>query len=264
MILTTRRQFNQCIKYDHCGEYVAHYKELTLRSVFQPIFSKSQRVIGAEALVRIYTNGQRQIRPDKFFHSKNYNFVDQLNVELLSRAIHIRNFSISPYRRYHLFLNLLPEAGQFFIESESLSQRLSERLKQLNLQNPQIVMEVVEQETHNELSLKNTTNQLSNIGFHIAVDDYGSQASTSERVTLLSPDIIKFDRSLMCQYMTGDTEPLLNAIQVARATNAKTVVEGIETKQQFEAMKRLNLDMYQGYYLGTPESLIPKVDIAYG
>ena len=96
MILTSRHQFDQCIKYDDCGEYVARYKELTLRSVFQPIFSKTEQVVGAEALVRIYTHGQRQIRPDLFFHTKNYNFVDQLNVELLSRAIHIRNFAISP------------------------------------------------------------------------------------------------------------------------------------------------------------------------
>lgn len=264
MILTTRHQFDQCIKYDDCGEYTAHYKELTLRSVFQPIFSRSQKIVGVEALVRIYTNGQRQIRPDRFFHSKNYNFVDQLNVELLSRAIHIRNFALSPYRDMHLFLNLLPEAGQFMIENECLSQRLSEHLKHLNLQNPQIVMEIVEQSTNNELSLKNATDRMSNIGFHIAVDDYGSEASTLERVALISPDIIKFDRSLLCKYMVGDTVPLVRAIRVAHATNAKTVVEGIETRQQFEAMKRLNLDMYQGYYLGTPEAVVPKTELAYG
>ncbi len=265
MILTTRHQFDQCIKYDSCGEYVARYKALTLRSVFQPIFSKSEKVIGVEALVRIYTNGQRQIRPDLFFHSKNYNFVDQLNVELLSRAIHIRNFSISPYRESKLFLNLLPEAGQFIIENESLSQRLSERLKLLNLENPQIVMEVVEQKSFNDTSLRDATNQLANIGFHIAVDDYGTEASTPERVALLCPDIIKFDKSLLQSYMAGTRVPLLQGMLVARKANAKTVIEGIETKQQFEAMKRLDLDMYQGYYLGTPTGLISRTAaLAYG
>lgn len=264
MILTTKEQFEQCIKYDDCGEYVAHYKTLTLRSVFQPIFSRTGTVIGAEALVRIYTRGQSQIRPDLFFHSKKYHFIDQLNVELLSRAIHIRNFSISTYRDNHLFLNLLPEAGQFIVDSGTLSQRLSDRVQQLNLKTQQIVMEVVEQESHNELSLQNAAHHLSKIGFHIAIDDYGTHASNSDRVKLLSPDIVKFDRSLLQKYMSGDKLPLLKAIEVAKTAKAKTVIEGIETEQQFEAMRRLDLNMYQGYYLGTPEGLVTNVSLAYG
>ena len=158
----------------------------------------------------------------------------------------------------------MPEAGQFIIENESLAERLSERLKQFNLHNPQIVMEIVEQKSHNDLSLKKVTNQLSNIGFHIAVDDFGSNASTPERVALLSPDIIKFDRNLLQKYMTGDRLPLLRAVQVARRAKAKTVIEGVESQQQFEAMKQLNINMYQGYYLGTPEGLMSKAGLAYG
>ncbi len=264
MILTTKEQFDQCIKYDGCGEYVAQYKTFTLRSVFQPIFSRTGKVIGTEALVRIHTIAQGQIRPDIFFHSKKYNFIDQLNVELLSRAIHIRNFSISPYRESQLFLNLLPEAGQFIVENGTLTQRLSDRLQQLNLKTPQIVMEVLEDESNNELSLQNAAHHLSKIGFHIAIDDYGTHSSNCERVTLLSPDIIKFDRSLLQKYMSGDKLPLLKAIEVAKEANAKTVIEGIETEQQFEAMRRLDLNMYQGYYLGTPEGIVSTVGLACG
>lgn len=108
MVLTDKQQFLDCIHYDEGGEYYARYNGLTLRSVFQPIFDKQHQVVGAEALVRIFTQHHTQIRPDLFFHSETFADDDKLNVERLSRAIHIRNFSLSPYRDTRLFLNVLP------------------------------------------------------------------------------------------------------------------------------------------------------------
>lgn len=264
MILINKHQYDKYIRFDNTGQYVAHYKNMTLRSVFQPIFSREKRIVGVEALVRIYTNGHRQIRPDLFFYSDQYNQVDQINVELLSRSIHVRNFANSPFKNIRLFLNLLPSVGQYLVQNESFSCRLSNRINDLNLRRPQIVMEIVEQHSDDNELLREATQTLSNYGFHIAVDDYGSQASNSERVDLISPDIIKFDRTLLKKYMNGDTSPLLDAIKVAQNANAKTVVEGIETEQQFEAMKALNLNMYQGYFLGTPERVMPRVQLACG
>lgn len=264
MILINTRQYEKHIRSDNTGQYVAYYKNLTLRSVFQPIFSREKRIVGVEALVRIYTNGHRQIRPDLFFYSDQYNQIDQINVELLSRAIHVRNFANSPFKNIRLFLNLLPSVSQYLLQNENFSFRLSHRINDLNLRRPQIVMEIVEQHSDDDELLKEATQALSNYGFHIAVDDYGSQASNSERVDLISPDIIKFDRGLLNKYMNGNTAPLLNAIKVAQEANAKTVVEGIETEQQFEAMKALNLNMYQGYFLGTPERVMPRVQLACG
>lgn len=95
MVLTDKQQFLDCIHYDEDGEYYAKYNGLTLRSVFQPIFDKHHHVVGAEALVRIFTQHRTQIRPDLFFHSEIFADDDKLNVERLSRAIHIRNFSLS-------------------------------------------------------------------------------------------------------------------------------------------------------------------------
>ena len=43
--------------------------------------------------------------------------------------------------------------------------------------------------------------------FQIAVDDYGVNASTQQRVEQLNPDIIKIDRSLMLSYMSQDRSP---------------------------------------------------------
>jgi EAL domain-containing protein (putative c-di-GMP-specific phosphodiesterase class I) len=51
---------------------------------------------------------------------------------------------------------------------------------------------------------------------------------------------------------------LLKAIQLAKNLNAKTVIEGIENKQQLNEMEDLGIDMFQGYYLAIPQPLPSK------
>ena len=70
-------------------QFIAKYQDLTLRSVYQPIFDRSMCQIGVEALVRIANSNVESVPPDHFFHSDETSNGDKINVERLSRAIHI-------------------------------------------------------------------------------------------------------------------------------------------------------------------------------
>ncbi|MFM2586849.1 EAL domain-containing protein [Vibrio sp. TBV020] len=255
MILSTQQQFVDCLSMNDKLQYIGQYKELTLNSVFQPIFNAANNVIGVEALVRIKHTQQGCIRPDIFFHSDETPLDDKINVERLSRVIHIRNFARSKYRHLKLFLNVLPSAGEYLALENIDSSLLAKRLRSLNINNDQIVMEVVELDADNEQSLVDAMKKLNESNFNIAVDDFGVDASNRERVEKLKPSILKIDRSLMLSYMDGDKFPLLSGLQLAKKLGSKVVVEGIETKEQLAAMRSLNVEMYQGYYLALPEAL---------
>lgn len=255
MILSTKQQFVDCLSINENLQYVATYKDLELTSVFQPIFDRNDQIIGVEALVRIQHMSEGTVRPDHFFHSDCTNFDDKINVERLSRVIHIRNFARSKYRHLQLFLNVLPSAGEYLALESIDSSLLSQRLKALRLDNSQIVMEVIELEASCEDGLRRSMDKLAENQFQIAVDDYGVNASTQQRVEQLNPDIIKIDRSLMLSYMSQDRSPLLSSVELARRLGAKTVVEGIETQDQFDAMRNLDIDMFQGYFLAMPKPL---------
>ncbi|RJX75514.1 EAL domain-containing protein [Vibrio sinensis] len=255
MLLSTQQQFQACISSCEDGQLIAHYKMFTLRSVYQPIFNSKPQIIGVEALVRITHDNKKQIRPDLFFHSDTYSMEDKINVERLSRVIHIRNFAQSKYKNLRLFLNLLPSVGEYFAAEDMKTSLLNQRLKDLDISTSQLVMEVVELDACNETSLKYAMQNLEKNGFSIAIDDYGTRASTKERVTTIKPSIIKIDRSLMLGYMTGNHSPLLNAIELAQKINSEIVVEGIESQEQLDAMLKLNIDMFQGYFLAMPEPI---------
>ncbi|MCZ4309949.1 MULTISPECIES: EAL domain-containing protein [Vibrio] len=236
-------------------QFIAKYQDLTLTSVYQPIFDSSFTQIGVEALVRISNCKGDVVRPDHFFHSDETSYTDKINVERLSRAIHIRNFAQSTVRHLNLFLNVLPNVGELFASEKVKDTLLAKRLHELNLSCEQIVMELVELNVESEERLKNAAHSLADNGFQIAVDDFGAQASTEQRVRHITPHIIKIDRSVMLDFENGDTQKMELVVKLANQIGAKTVIEGIETQQQLTAMQSLGFDMYQGYHLAMPKPI---------
>ncbi len=244
-----------CISKQIDGQYIASCEDLTLRSVFQPIYTKDLTIIGLEALVRITDSNGLMIRPDLFFQPGVVPAGKQLDVERLSRLIHVKNFAQSRYYTKQLFLNVMPKAAEMALKDLSYSHLLQQVIDQCGLKTEQIVMELVELDANDESMLYKATKQLSNSGFKLAIDDYGVNASTIERVKCVAPDVIKMDRSLLLQYESGDFSALLSALLLAKDLCSKTVIEGIETEHQLNLMKKLGFDMYQGYLLALPQTL---------
>ena len=244
-----------CISKQDDGQYIAHYQNLTLRSVYQPIYNNDLTIVGLEALVRINDINGLTLRPDQFFHSQTIPASELLNVDRLSRLIHVKNFGQSRFCNKKLFLNVLPKAAEMMVKDLSYSHLLKQTIRQSSFTATQIVMELVELDASEESFLCKATNELSRRGFNLAVDDFGINASTVERVKCVRPDIIKMDRSLLLKYEDGDFTALMRALLLAKHLRSKTVIEGIETEYQFNLMKKLGFDMYQGYFLALPQPL---------
>lgn len=262
MLLNDKQEFCNRLRIDEKGCYIAEYNGLTLKSVFQPLFNANNKVIGLEALVRIIDNKGTFIPPNLFFESDDISLADKLNVDRLSRVIHIRNFHMSEYRNRLLFLNFLPISSERLAAEGVENSLLMSRLKALQIDPSHIVVELVELTAFSPRTLAKAAMHLSDAKFLVAIDDFGCQESNAARVGEVKPNIIKLDRQLLLDYINGDTTALLEGIQLARSNNAKVVVEGVETAQQLEMMKALDIDFFQGYYLAKPEALLPNIKIA--
>lgn len=252
------QKFDMSFFKDEQGNQLAKYKNLILSSVFQPIFDQNNEVVGAEALLRMQDQDGERVCPGYYFSDENPNKDDKLAIDLVSRILHINNFGASQQQSHiKLFLNFLPNNlknadKQCIHEIQFLTE-----LQKHNVNSEQIVLEVLELHCDNIEQLQASVQKMSQQGFDIAIDDFGAKYSNSERAELIKPSIVKIDRMVLEQYMQGDQETLLEAMEIAKAHGAKTVIEGIETQEQLDMMKTLNIDMYQGFYLGMPAPLTP-------
>ena len=131
---------------------------------------------------------------------------------------------------------------------------------------PGLILEVTESEAIEELdAVAEAATQLRIYNVGLAIDDFGSGYSSFARLKQLPFSELKLDQS----YVHNCATDPLNAgicrsiVDLARASGAVSVAEGVETAHDLAALVRMRCDLGQGYYFGRPMSvgkLIERID----
>lgn len=122
-----------------------------------------------------------------------------------------------------------------------------------------IVLEITEHELIEDYSeVSHALEPLRQQGLRIAVDDAGAGYASFRHILQLKPDIIKLDRSLINGIDTECSQFALATAIVAFATTTQAILvaEGIETESELDAIRRLGIQLGQGYLLGRPAPLL--------
>ena len=86
------------------------------------------------------------------------------------------------------------------------------------------------------------------------MDDYGTGYSNTSHVIEYPFSMIKFDKSMIWAAMESQKAmcALKHNVAMIKEMNLHIVAEGVETKEQVEALKKLNCNYVQGYYFARP------------
>lgn len=94
--------------------------------------------------------------------------------------------------------------------------------------------------------------RLRDLGYRIAVDDFGTGFSTPEALLSLPVDIVKID-AFFLRLGRGDAERfLLHMVGLASCVAPVVVIEGVETYVQFEAARAAGATHVQGFLFSEP------------
>ncbi len=91
-------------------------------------------------------------------------------------------------------------------------------------------------------------------GLQVAIDDVGYGRSCLESAVLLEPDVVKIDKTFVIGVSDDRIRlrSLKRLLNVAGSLGAEVVAEGIERRQDLEALKKLGVKSGQGYFWGMP------------
>lgn len=155
-------------------------------------------------------------------------------------------------------INLSPAS----LEDGSFSLWVRTFLKTLSPEAPRINFEFSEFAAIQHLTLvKEFSAAVRECGHGIGLDHYGQSFSKLGYLQSLHPEYVKIDRAYTGEIKDEGSDSrfyIASLCSVAHSIDIAVVAEGVESEQQAQILKELNLDALQGYYIGKPQ-LIEKL-----
>ncbi len=206
-----------------------------------------------EALLRWRHPQKGMISPDKFIPFAEANgFIRNIgDWVMMEAARQVRAWNDSGFGNCRVSVNLSPAQVSFGSPLTGLLKALGE----FGLPAEQIEVEITESGLiRNEEQAIELLNSFREMGVRIALDDFGTGYSSLSYLRKLPIDALKVDRSFVRDLvLDGESEMVLDAIvDLARKLKLLVVAEGVETEEQLEILRRLGVDMVQGYYYAKP------------
>ncbi|WP_158585568.1 sensor domain-containing protein [Pseudooceanicola sediminis] len=212
---------------------------------YQPRISlKDGRITGVEALVRLRIDG-KLVFPDEFISiAEDTGLIHDLSRWVLREACRqCKVWQDGPLRDVLVAINMSPMR----LRQPDLSREIADVLAEYDLEPKRIEFEITEtmlatatQECGEQIR------ELSKLGFKLSLDDFGTGFSNLAYLRKLPIDTLKIDRSFVSM-SEGDMTIASAIIGLGGSFGKSIVAEGIETREQEQALMKLGCDEGQGF-----------------
>ncbi|MGX1496223.1 diguanylate cyclase (GGDEF)-like protein [Labrenzia sp. MBR-25] len=184
-----------------------------------------------------------------FAHSEGY--LPQLEAHLLVKAMkRFGNLKIAQGTKLYFKLD-----GRDLGHDNDPRMRLGKLVAEAGLQVNQICLEFSErhQQTFTDVT-HHAVNDLRQLGFLIALDDFGRGSSELRLLHDMSPDYVKIDRFFLNGIDSDARRKLFvtTVANLAHVLGARVIAEGVETESEFKACREAGCDLIQGYFVAKP------------
>ena len=235
---------------------------------YQPqLCPDSGRLYGAEALARWSCAGYGNVAPDVFIPmlEENGRIVEFEKWVFREAASQCKRWTV---RRpdFRMSVNLSCR----HLEQADLGRYAQDELKRLGLAPSNMMFELTESwpllPEAPEKKEEATTGRkkaddreaavagLERTGIRLAMDDFGSGYSSLLSLQKFPFDLVKIDREFVKGTAQGGAQAAFvpSLTRLCHSVGCQVCLEGVETAEEYEAVRRLGIEVMQGYYFGRP------------
>jgi len=158
-------------------------------------------------------------------------------------------------KQYGLNLQVSVNVSRKDLFNGSLCDQLKDIVSENGLKVDDLVLEVTESAySQDTVQMLQAVKSLRDAGFRIEMDDFGSGYSSLNMLCLMPIDALKIDMKFVRNIVSSKTGYRIVelVVEMARALNVPTIVEGVEDQEQYELVRRVGCDVVQGYYFSKP------------
>ena len=223
---------------------------------YQPQINGDNKIIGLEALLRWKHPTGKIIQPNDFIPiSEECGLIlsigDWVIEDVLKQlSVWVKKYNDIPFVTINL--SVLQLRNEEFIDN------INCLIREYSIPTYLIEFEVTETVMVEQLEKTiYTLSQLKNLGIRLSIDDFGTGYSSMSYLKKLPFDKLKIDYSFIKDITNDiDTKTIVKTIiGMSRDLDLDVIAEGVETKKQLSALKKMGCHKFQGFYFDKPSSV---------
>lgn len=235
---------------ESCMEKALENKEFKV--IYQPkTYTSNEKIAGAEALVRWYKDDEI-IPPNKFIPLFEKNkFIIKLDLYIFEQVC---KDLVEWREKYQYIPTISINISKEHFVDENFIDEYVEICNHYKIETNTIDLEITESATiDSNIDILKVFRKIKEQGFIISIDDFGTGYSSLSMLQNMPIDIIKIDKIFVDKADLSTNKNIINYMMlIAKSLGVKTIVEGVETKEQMEFIKSIKGDIIQGYYYSKP------------
>lgn len=225
-----------------------------LKLVYQPqIFAETGELYGIEALARWHDPLHGHVPPSRFIPlAEEIGEIENIGRWVIAEACR----QLAEWRSQNIHIPALSvNLSALHFRSNQLPNQVSDAMQAWGIDGHQLTVEITESMMmEHDTEIFKRIQILRDMGVGLSVDDFGTGFSGLSRLVSLPVTEIKIDKSFVDRCLTEKRIlALLEAItSIGQSLNLTVVAEGVETKEQFEMLRKIHCRVIQGYFFSRP------------
>lgn len=217
---------------------------------YQPIVDKNKVIKKLEALIRWNNRKFGYISPDKFIeYAEETGEIVKIGYWVIEDVCKNFNELFKSDDMLKVSINVSP----IQLMEVDFVNKAEEILNKYNVTWRNLCLEITETAVLDEnIIIRDNLLLLNKKGVKIALDDFGTGYASFSYLKKFKLDILKIDRIFIDNGLHIDYKIVDNIKSIANLLNMETVIEGVETEEQFNNLKSVGCEYFQGYYFSRP------------
>ena len=232
-----------------CAGCRSGQEDFGLAMAFQPIVDvEEERVVAYEALVRGASGEGAGAVLNRVTPENRYAFDQQCRVAAIEQAVEAGIVDTGA----RLSINFLPNAVYSPVACIQLTLKTA---RAVGMPIDRLVFEFTENERMTDTAhVANIIETYHRMGFSTALDDFGAGHAGLGLLAKLQTDVVKLDMELIRGIDASMPRRMIvdGVVRMLDRMNIGVIAEGVETVEEYAALRALGLRYFQGYLFAKP------------
>lgn len=233
------------------GKIIHAIKNNRIHTAYQPILhANDSNKNFMECLARIQDTNGSYIPAYKFIAiAENIGFIKYIDIKLCENALN----DLVIYPHLKLSINLSGHT----VHNLSENSHLINLLKSYSHVSSRMCLEFTETIALQDIeNISNTIQHIKEMGYKIALDDFGAGYNSFSNLHQFKFDIVKIDGSYIKDIANNKKNQIFTQTltELSKKLNLEIVAEMIDNEADLNFVKSLGIDYYQGYYFSEPST----------